>query len=314
MSTPILSLRKLAWTIGVPLERLQLIASSIQADRLAQYRVFPLKTGRDKVRLIRPPKDELMNIQRRIVKNILAPMKLADCAHGGVRGRSPRTNAEVHCGQPLVVQVDVEGFFDNVQHRRVYRMFRQEHGFGRDVSRLLVRLITLDGALPQGAPTSPLVANLFVGPVDDTIKSAIQKGEVSYSRFVDDLTFSGQDPRALIGVAARALSARGLSVKRSKLSIASRSKPQEVTGLLVNNAGRLSVSRKGRDAIRAAIFQLQSVSKLEAEAQIRSIRGRIAYIERFHPGEATRLRQYLAARLQQADFATPDRVEPSKLA
>lgn len=141
-----LSLRKLAWQLDVPIGQLRAISAKIRRDYPSQYREFTLKTGKDKYRTIRPPKDELMRVQRRIVKRVLHPFGVTEHAHGGVPGRSPSSNAAAHGGQPCVVTVDVRGFFDNVDHRRVYRMFRDEHGCSHDVARLLTRLTTLRGS------------------------------------------------------------------------------------------------------------------------------------------------------------------------
>jgi retron-type reverse transcriptase len=301
MNGPILSMRRLAWEIGVPLTRLLAIEADLKRNHRIHYREFPLKTGKDKVRQIQPPREELMDIQRRIVKRILQPRGVAASAHGGVPGRSPSSNAAVHQGQPCVVKIDVKNFFPSVQHRRVYRMFREEFGFGRDVARLLTRLTTLEGALPQGAPTSPAVANLFLSErVDERMGSVLIERSLEYSRFVDDLTISGKDPRPAINEMARLLSARGLSIKKSKVAISRRNQPQEVTGLQVNDARRLTIARKKRDAIRAEIFQLRGCEapRTELEEMVRSISGKIAHVERFHPGDARRLRRYLEACLE----------------
>ncbi|NUZ08989.1 reverse transcriptase family protein [Piscinibacter koreensis] len=301
MNEPILSLQKLAWRLGVPVNRLRQLADEISRDHREHYNAFALKTGKDKIRQIRPPKEELKAIQRKIVKRVLAPIGLAPTAHGGVPGRSQRSNAELHLGQARVVTVDVKNFFDRVQHRRIYRMFRNEHGFGADVSRLLTRLITLRGSLPQGAPTSPAAANLFLRrAVDEKLGSTLAKLPVTYSRFIDDLTFSGPDPRSLITTVAHLLSECGLTVKKSKVKIAPRHCPQKVTGLLVNSAtgGRLTIPRAQREAVRAAIHQLPRLAiRKEWDKQVRSIRGRIAHVERYHPGDGARLRKCLRVAL-----------------
>lgn len=295
-----LSLRKLAWQIGVPIEQLRAIATAIRSDFRSQYREFTLRTGKDKIRVIRPPRDELMRVQRRITKRVLHPLGVTEHAHGGVPGRSPSSNAAAHRGQPCVVTVDVKSFFDNVDHRRVYRMFRDEYDCSHDVARLLTRLTTLRGSLPQGAPTSPALANLFMTvAVDTALGPTLRAHRLKYTRFVDDLVFSGSDPRPAINKVANLLSARGLSIKKSKVRITARNRPQEVTGLLVNDGERLTVPRRQRDRVRAAIYQLRSadVPRKELEAQVRSINGRIAHIERFHPGDGLRLRRYLESAL-----------------
>lgn len=156
--------------------------------------------------------------QRRIKNNILASITLGEGVHGGVRGRSPRSNATPHLGQPCVVNLDVRDFFPNVRHYVVYRMFRRELGFGRDVARLLTRLTTLDGQLPQGASTSTAIANVLALPIDRPISVEAERFDVRYTRFVDDITLSGSNPRPLINIVGRMLSRRRLPMYRKKQS------------------------------------------------------------------------------------------------
>jgi len=174
-------------------------------------------------------------------------------------------------------------------------MFRHEYGFGADVSRLLTRLVTVRGALPQGAATSAAVANLFAVPVDEGLEPSVKRHALSYSRFVDDLTFSGDRPKLLVDQTTRLLKRRGLSLAPEKLKVCARGAPQEITGLIVNDAKRLTISRNYRDAVRSAIHKLRGMGQAEWPAHIASIEGKIAHIARFNPGPADRLRRYLAA-------------------
>ena len=297
MTKPILSLQYLAWTIGIPLQRLKVVAKCVSEKPSSQYSSFTLKTGPSRIRHIKPPRAELKEIQARIVRNVLVPLGFAEPSHGSIRGRSARTNAEQHLGRPCFVKIDVASFFDNVGHRNVYRMFRDEFGFGRDVASLIARLVTFEGALPQGAPTSPSVANLFVRSVDSQLCASLPSG-VRYTRYVDDLTFSGSNPRHLIGEAAMLLTRRGLPIKISKLVIAGRGSRQEVTGLVVNGSKRPTIARPYRDGVRAAIHQLRSESREEVVKSVRSIKGRIAHIRQFQPGVAKRLLRLLDCALE----------------
>jgi RNA-directed DNA polymerase len=292
---PILSMRRLAWKIGVPIEQLKAIADDIRKDRCSRYRHFVLQTGKDKVRHIDHPAPELLDVQRRIVRHVLAPMGFGDAAHGGIRGRSPETNAMVHQGKRCVVKMDVKSFFPSVKHKRVYKMFRHEYGLGKDVARLLTRLVTLRGSLPQGAATSPAVANHFARVVDDALRTSVERHGLRYSRFVDDLAISGDRPKLLIDQTTRLLKARGLKLAPQKLKVCGRGGQQQVTGLLVNDAKRLTISRNYRDAVRSSIHRLRSMGRDEWPKQIASIEGRIAHIARYNPGPAARLCRYLSA-------------------
>jgi RNA-directed DNA polymerase len=298
---PIVSVREFAHCVKTPVDRLYAIAA-IPAD---YYREWPQRDKKNpaKIRIIREPVPELKAIQRRVAKHVLGPLGLSDVAHGGVRGRSPRSNAALHCGQGCVITLDVRNFFDSARHHVINRMLRVEYGFGRDVAYLITRLCTLHAALPQGAPSSTPLANLLLElSVDDPLTEAARRINIVNTRFVDDVALSGGDPRSLINTTARLLSRRGLRVWRkkakfqskSKLRIMPRHKPQMVTGLLVNSLTGPTVSRQKRDAIRAAIYQLREITdKTARDREIRSVRGRIEHVRQFNRGHAARLEQYL---------------------
>jgi RNA-directed DNA polymerase len=112
------------------------------------------------------------------------------------------------------VTVDVKRFFDNVDHRSVFRTLR-EIGYSTEAARLLTKLTTRNGLLPQGAPTSGVIANLVLArPVDAPTRVQADKTNTKFTRFVDDIGLPGDKPAALIGDTARRLSSRGLSIHR----------------------------------------------------------------------------------------------------
>jgi RNA-directed DNA polymerase len=156
---------------------------------------------------------------------------------------------------------------------------------------------------PVNTPTSPAVANLVLAcPFDQPINLLARELGVTFTRFVDDIALSGPNSRLLINAVARLLSKRRLPIWRNtgrgrlkpKLKIMARTKPQEVTGLVVNAASGPSLSRHHRDSIRAAIFGLRYVTDdTSRRMAVDSIRGRISYVRHFNPGAAKRLQGYL---------------------
>lgn len=296
---PILSVRALAWKLGIPIERLREIAKRPHGH----YSQFPV-TKRDEfgnlrfVRTIRPPHPELKQIQRRIKDRVLAPVGLPAAAHGGVSGKSPGSNAATHLRQRCVVNLDVRSFFDSVHHSVVYQMLRKEMGYGRDVSRLITLLTTTKGSLPQGAPTSTAIANLVLAEaVDVPVARSAVSIEAKYTRYVDDIALSGVDPRPLISKVGKSLSRRGLKMHRnSKLKISPSHAAQEVTGLNVNS-GRLSVPKSYRDKVRAAIHALGTADDKRLPRSVTSVRGKIDHVRQYNSGSARRLDRFLAATL-----------------
>ena len=296
---PLLSAQSLAGRLGIPLSELRIIARNANSH----YRELALfNREKSKVRYLRVPDEVLKEVQRRILKRILCKFSLPDGLHGGISGRSPRTNAENHLGRDLIVNLDVRDFFPNVDHRQVAEMFRRDFCCGRETRWLLTRLTTVDGQLPQGAPTSTMIANLLLAtPVDAPIKRSAANLGAEYTRFVDDITFSGEGADKLINETARAVSRVGLRTwRKRKLRITPRSRRQEVTGLTVNALSGPSVSRSKRDRIRAAIHELGRIQEQhDFETELRSVRGRLNHLRQFNPGSARRFQRQLDRVLQQ---------------
>jgi hypothetical protein len=301
------SVNDLAFRIGIPRARLEAVA----ADLRPHYREWPLvdKKNPAKIRMIRSPRAELKQIQRLLVQRVLSAIPLDAGVHGGIRGRSPRSNAQPHLAQPYVVTLDVREFFQHVRHEIVYDLFRSEIGFGREVARLLTRLMTYQDELPRGAPSSLAVANLVLSvPVDQALSRAVLQTSDCFTRFVDDFALSGSNPRPLINEVARMLSRRRLPMYRArarfqskpKLKIRSGAQPQEVTGLLVNRRGSPSISRSRRDRVRAALHALPPPATPQHSRAVQSVRGRIRYVAGFNPGSGRRLQRDLESALSSA--------------
>jgi RNA-directed DNA polymerase len=291
------SVRDLAWTLGIPIGRLRKIADTPAAN----YHEFSRwkDASKTQARMIRNPTSELKNIQRLIKSRIFGEDAFGPEVQGGVSNRSPRSNADKHVGARVLATVDVKKFFDNVDHRAVFRTLR-EFGYSTEVARLLTKLSTRRGLLPQGAPTSGVIANLVLArPVDAPTREQAERTNTKFTRFVDDIALSGENPTALIGDVARRLSSRGLSIHRGeKLRVQPCSTPQKITGLNINS-GRPTVPRKYRDNVRSAIHGLAEISDPMMRAKaIRKISGRIAYVRQFQPAAAQRLADQLARTLR----------------
>ena len=296
---PLRSAQYLASRLGIPLRELRTIAKDANRH-YCEFSLFNREKG--KIRYLKVPDKELKKIQRRILRRVLTEFPLPDSLHGGISGRSPRTNAEAHLGKNLVINLDVRDFFPSVDHRQVAEMFRRDFGCGREARWLLTRLTTVDGQLPQGAPTSTMIANILLAtPVDTLIECHATRLGVDYTRFVDDITFSGKCADELISRTARAISGVDLRIWRNgKLKITPRSHRQEVTGLTVNSLGGSSVSRTKRARIRASIFQLNlTQEQKQFERNVRSIQGRLSHLRQFNPGSARRLQRQLDCVLKQ---------------
>jgi retron-type reverse transcriptase len=158
------------------------------------YREFTIPKRSGGKRRIHAPTPELKTLQRRILRRLLARLKTHPAATGFERGESFVTNARRHVGRAVVLRFDVQDFFPSTSARRVEKYFRAI-GWNREAARLLSGLCTWEGALPQGAPTSPRLSNLLNYRLDARLSGLAARSEAIYTRYADDLTFSFREDR-----------------------------------------------------------------------------------------------------------------------
>jgi hypothetical protein len=248
--------------------------------RTYRHRWLPKPRGRS--RLLEIPKPGLNRLQRQVLDGILARIPVHPAAHGFCPGRSIVTNAVPHCGKRVVVRFDLADFFPSVPIARVYRTFRT-FGYPEQVSRLLTGLCTTrlpldvwdarpnpasDGSdhatwqrlasrhLPQGAPTSPALANLAAHRLDRRLARLASLVGADYTRYADDLTFSGGDDFArrvkrFADLVARIVGDEGFTLNYRKTRVMRNGGRQHVTGVVVNS--RPNVPRSEFDQLKAVL-------------------------------------------------------------
>lgn len=244
------------------------------------YIQFPLRVG-EKIRPIKQPINELDFVLRK-VKRLLDNIGLPYYLHGGVKGHSPITNAAPHVRKSAVLNFDIADFFPSVKPWQVYEMFYEHCRFPADVSRILTRLVTFEGQLPQGSPTSTAVANLVILPLAHRLYQLAEKHGCDYSQFVDDGTISGsryiERLRLLVD---RIIRQAGFvaSPKPHKRITTYQSDEQVVTGVKVNR--RIDVPSQKVERIKKELGQLdvkiKSGSK-PSDSEIASLKGRIEFV------------------------------------
>jgi RNA-directed DNA polymerase len=200
-------------------------------------------------RTLRVPDAATKALQRQLLHRVLGHVPVHPAAHGFERGRSIVTNARPHAGRPLVIRMDIVDFFDSTGDRRIRRLFRVL-GWDAETAALLTRLTTDNGSLPQGAPTSPRLANLVNVRLDARLAALASARNATYTRYADDLTFSFLD--ADHGAVADILAATRKIVGQEgyrlhldrKLQIRRAHHRQLVTGLVVNQGVALPRARR----------------------------------------------------------------------
>lgn len=219
------------------------------------YRRFNVRKRSGGDRQIAEPLPALKEVQRWILRSILGAAPVHPAAKGFVEGRSIRDNARFHRGQRVVVNLDVEDFFGSVRSSSVASVFLRM-GYRRSVVAMLTGLTTLNDALPQGAPTSPALSNLVLAATDARIFGFARKQGIRYTRYADDITFSGDlDPGVVVRFTAGVLADVGLRLNRKKTRVMRQSARQEATGIVVNRT--LHAPRSLRRGLRQVAYYIR---------------------------------------------------------
>jgi RNA-directed DNA polymerase len=261
----IASVKELAALVGVkPDELAKLMRPGTKPG--SAYIEFEIPKAKGGSRKIAAPRMALRRVQRAILDKILAKVPMHDACHGFVAGRSTVTNAAPHVGAAVVIKVDLRDFFPTVHYRRVAGLFRFL-GYSDPVANALAGLTTYrpvddegtvawPGVLPQGAPTSPALANLACRRLDARLSKLAARVGAVYTRYADDLTFSfAKPPEVRVGRLLWWVDAicdqEGFLERPDKRRVLRAKHQQRVTGIVVNEA--VHVPRADKKRFRAIL-------------------------------------------------------------
>lgn len=297
---------ELAQALQLSLSQLRHYGIHRNQDKVSHYLVFRALKADGRERVIMAPKRRLKEVQRKILKLVLEPLEASPQAHGFVKGRSVKTGAEPHVGKEVVIKLDLEDFFGSVTFARVRGLFlalgygypvaanlallttecpRQRVQMGDDIYRVPVG----ERYCVQGAPTSPAICNLVAKKLDRRLSGMARKLGFSYTRYADDLTFSGADKskiKHLLGLVSKIVSDEGFRLNRAKTKVMRRGSRQQVTGVTVNDT--LGLSRKARRRLRAELHQARKDEQIDPRRSA-ILQGKIAYLRMLNPAQADAL-------------------------
>ena len=300
---------ELADALAVDLKTLRHFSTHSAKDRLTHYVTFaiPKRTGGE--RLIMAPKARLKALQRRLNALLVSKLPISEYAHGFRTGHSVRSNAEPHVGKSVILRLDVKDFFPSIHFGRV-RGLLIALGYGYPVATTLAALMTEaprqpvvvgevrffaptgPRACPQGAPTSPGLSNALLVKLDRRLAGLARRYGFDYTRYADDLTFSGEDiagAHALRLLAARVVEEEGFAINQLKTRVMRGGSCQTVAGVVVNDV--LGLSRQVRRRLRAAIHQFSKTHTAGDgdPALLARLDGKVAYVSMLNAEQARRL-------------------------
>lgn len=294
--TPIRQVSSLAKALNIDIRLLHDIASKSNG----MYREVEVgKNG--KSRTAYDAAADLKGLHNRLKRHVLDHVIFPSYLNGSIKGRDYKMNAQAHAGAKILICEDISGFFPSIKAEKIYDVWRCFFKFGEDVSVLLTELTTLNGFLPQGAITSPYLANLVFWRDEFELVTSFSNMGLVYTRFVDDIAVSSKtfvEPEKktiIISKIVQMMSRNGCKINRKKHELLTAKTKMAVTKLTVNQGVHLSKLEQRR--IRAALEQIEIQSNMTEILDVqeflklyRSVAGRVNHMSRFEPVKASPLK------------------------
>ncbi len=262
------------------------------------YRDFQIRKKNGSLRLISEPLPSLKEIQLWILENILSNITLSPFAKAYRKKIGLIENLKFHKNQSKVFSIDLENFFPSITTNSVESIFRSL-GYSELVSNLLAKLCTKDNSLPQGAPTSPYLSNIFFKEVDFKIAEFCIQNKIKYTRYADDLSFSGSfDEKILLKFVCDLISPIGLNINKKKTKLMKRGTRQTVTGIVVNEKPQVVFHK--RNKLRQELYFIKKFglenhinhNKITQSNYLKHILGQINFILQINPNDKEFLEYY----------------------
>lgn len=294
----ILSLNLLEGT-NIPKEKALKCIYAVSNHIEEHYReVFlPKKKGGRRKLLV--PDYLLHTMQKNILRKLFSEEKVSKYAKAYCKGSRIRDNAQVHVRAETILELDIKDFFENITYIMVYQSAFSGEYYPPAVRTLLTRLCCYKDYLPQGAPTSPMISNLVLFSFDEYMGKWCEEREIRYTRYCDDMTFSGNfDVREVKQKVRNYLLVLGFELNLKKTKVLKPYHRQAVTGIVVNE--KAQVSKTYRRNVRQAVYYCEKYGVQEhlqrigaqmwlqkgEERYLQHLMGKVNYILQVNPEDA----------------------------
>lgn len=222
-------------------------------------------------------------------------MNISSYAKAYRRGENIVSNARHHLKQPMILKLDIKDFFNHITFHQVKKYVFKEEYFPEATSILLTILCCYQEKLPQGVPTSPMISNIILREFDEIVGDWCKKRNIVYTRYCDDLTFSGAfEKHEIILFIKQQLNELGFQLNKQKTRLLTSKNRQIITGIVVNE--HLQVPRKYRKELRKIIYYCQKFGikkhleykqiEIEIKDYIQSLKGKILFVLQANPNDA----------------------------
>lgn len=253
----------------------------------ANYEEIIIRKKNRGLRFLNAPSKTLKSIQKRILKNVLEEKKTSNYTYAYIKGCSIIDNAKLHVNKSKIVKLDIKDFFNNVNFNMVYNTCFNETLYSKKLGMLLTNLCIYNNSLPQGAPTSGYISNIVLRNFDEKIGLFCKNNDIEYTRYSDDMTFSGDfNTGELIKLVNELLYEQGFSLNKKKIVVVNKKTRQQVTGIIVNE--KLSIRKSYKKKIRQEIYYINKFGlkshlikrkiKLEEKEYLNKLLGKINFV------------------------------------
>lgn len=247
------------------------ILEKILRDPSLQYLHFKLGKRRGGVRIISAPGPALLSIQKTIYKRVLLPVNIHPVAKGFRQKMSIVDNAKPHLGKKEILKVDIRDYFGSISIYMVIATFKTI-GYPYEVAKVLGHLCTLKDVLPQGAPTSPALSNIITYNMDSKLLELSSKNGLTYTRYADDLTFSGENisTKNILPAIKEILAEERFEMKNSKTRYLTEKKRKIVTGISISSGNKLTIPKAKKREVRKNVHFILTKGLAEHQKYIGS--------------------------------------------
>lgn len=260
---------------------------------------IPKKDGTSRTLYV--PQLALKVVQRWILKEILEKINVSGQAMAFVPKKNGlRVNAEYHKKNIFILEMDIKNFFGSIQEKQVFQLFCKI-GYNTDVSAILANLCTYEDVLPQGAVTSPYIANLVTYHLDVRLNGLCSRKDIVYTRYADDLSFSSNNRTKLNSIekiVKHIVNEEGFEINEKKTRYLSNDVKKTITGITINNE-EVHVDKALKKKIRAMIFN-SIVNKDYSRND--KIKGSIAYVDSIEKGYKQKIVKYIIQITEKKQF------------